>query len=179
MTKPAIHLHIRPVCIDDAAATARILNDIIATQLLTAMEKPITVAEQAEYIRTFSKSGCFLVAEHIDTQAIVGLQSLEPLQGGDTATSHIGEISTFIDDAYRGHGVGTRLTHVLLDEAQKLGYQKIIAYIRADNTAAQAFYLQQGFRMVGRLAQHIRYRGGYLDQVLAERLLTDPGMAAT
>src|SRR5690606_22902909 len=89
------------------------------------------------------------------------------------ANGHVGEISTFVAAPHRGHGVGSRLTEHLASEAMRKGCRKFVATMRADNQAAQGFYARVGFRTVGVLKSHLYYRGRFIDQVIAERVLVD------
>ena len=168
-----LKLHVRPVRESDAAALAALLSTIIATGTQTSIEAPLSMAEQAAYIRGFSPDGVFNVAEESTSGAIAGMQSIEPLQPGTASLSHVGDISSFIDERMRGQGVGALLTRATLADAARLGYTKVLAHIRADNAGAIAFYQRMGFRVIGVLEQHVRYRGRLIDQLLAERLLDD------
>jgi L-amino acid N-acyltransferase YncA len=166
-------MHIRPIEPGDAAGTVRLLNAIIASGLETAMAEPLTLSEQQDYIASFPPRGIFLVAQATAGGPIVGMQSLEPRGALADCSGHIGEISTFVDARFRGQGVGSALMLALCAEAKARGFRKLMATIRADNPRAQAFYVRSGFRIVGLLKGNTRYRGTYLDQVLAERLLID------
>lgn len=43
--------------------------------------------------------------------------------------------------------------------------------MRADNAAALAAYLKQGFRIVGTAFRHAKINGHYVDEILIEKLL--------
>jgi RimJ/RimL family protein N-acetyltransferase len=45
------------------------------------------------------------------------------------------------------------------------------AVIRADNPQAIAFYLQQGFRIIGTAERHAYINGTFIDEVIAEKML--------
>jgi ribosomal-protein-alanine N-acetyltransferase len=49
----------------------------------------------------------------------------------------------------KGHGIGTKLLQVLLNQADKRGVQKIFLEVRKSNTVASRLYQQAGFRKIG------------------------------
>jgi L-amino acid N-acyltransferase YncA len=163
--------HIRPATPADARATAELLNAIIAAGGLTSMADPLTVQDQVNYLCAFPDPELFLLAEDHATGRLAGMQSLEPYRPGEPALVHVGEISTFVAEAFRGQGIGSLLAEHLLPAAQRKGYRKVMALIRADNPGALAFYARQGFRTVGTLRGHTRHQARFLDQVLCERMI--------
>ena len=167
-------MNIRPVEPEDAASTAKLLNAIIATGTETSMSDPLTPEEQLLYISSFPSRGVFLVAELPAPYGIVGMQSIEPCSEKGSPTGHVAEVSTFVAAAYRGRGIASALLRELSGQAWANGIRKLSATIRADNQSAQAFYLSKaGFKLVGTMSNHLLYRGQYIDQVLAERQLSD------
>ena len=135
------------------------------------MSEPLTPEDQHDYIATLPLRAIVLIAEIEANGPIVGMQSIEPPGAASDNNGHVADISTFVAAAHRGVGVGTRLMQTLCAEARNRGFRKLMATIRADNTAAQGFYARSGFKIVGVLKGHTRYRGQLIDQVLSERLL--------
>lgn len=169
-----MNIHIRPVKPDDAASTADLLNAIIAAGTETSMSDPLTPEEQWLYITSFPSRGVFLVAELPAPHGVVGMQSIEPCGGEGSPAGHVAEISTFVTAAYRGRGVASALLRELSRRALANGIRKLSATIRVDNQSALTFYISKaGFRLVGIMSNQLSYRGRYIDQVLAERLLSD------
>ena len=62
--------------------------------------------------------------------AIVGLGNVFPDAPDDGRTAEIAEI---IEDAYQGRGIGTRLLRHMLEMAERLGFQKVVATVLAEN----------------------------------------------
>lgn len=165
-------MHIRPVELRDAAGLVNLLNEIIATGVETSIAEPLTLKQQQAFIGRFPQRGVFLVAELKSEGPIIGMQSIEPHGALGDCNDHIGEISTFVARDHRGAGVGSALMQRLSEAARNKGFLKLMATIRADNSAAQAFYAHAGFRVIGLLKGHARYRGRLIDQVLAELILS-------
>ncbi len=166
-----MQVSIRKAQLADAGAIIAVLNPIIAAGSYTIMDEPLALEDQVAFMRNFPQRGVFYVAVDDDTQQIVGLQSVEPLAPTTRALSHIGDISTFVAlDAQRS-SVGRRLCQATFQAAQAQGFRKLMATVRADNPRAVAFYLSQGFRVIGTAQQHAFLGGNYIDEILMERCI--------
>lgn len=156
---------------EDAGALADLLGAIIRAGLYTSLDTELSEEAQREFIRTFPKRGVFNVAVCTATQTRLGLQDVAPLEEGSKVFGHVGVISTFVSLTAHRQGVGRRLSAATFAQAKALGFTKLSATIRADNPQAVAFYLSQGFSLIGTARRHAYLRGKYIDQVLAEKLL--------
>jgi GNAT superfamily N-acetyltransferase len=67
--------------------------------------------------------------------SIVGLGHVFPAAPSD---GNAAELSELIEDAYQGLGVGTRLLEHMLQLAQRLGFENVVATVLAENTAMLA-----------------------------------------
>jgi len=164
-------LTIRDVRPDDAAAIVAILNPIIAAGEYTAFDTPFTVEAERSYIENLPERAVFLVAVRMADGRIVGFQSMEPFATYTHAFDHVAVPGTFVDLACRRQGIATRLFAATLAAARRKGYEKLFTYVRADNPAALATYLSQGFRIVGTAQRQVRIRGQYVDEMIIERTL--------
>ena len=164
---------IRPVNVEDAELIAQLLNSIIDTERYTVMEGPMTAEKLLSYMQASPDQRIFNVAISDDDGRVLGTQSIDPHPTGLAAFRHVGDISTFISfDAHR-MGIGQNLSQRTFKEAKARGYKKITAMIRADNPGAIAFYLNQGFNVIGTAQNHALVRGKYVDEVFTEKIL-DP-----
>ncbi len=162
---------IRPMNIDDAEAIVNIFNPIIATQKYTLFDTPLTVDAEREFLATFSPRGIFHVAELQETAELVGFQSLDPFAAYTHACDHVGVIGTYTALTHRGKGIGQQLSQATFAAAKMRGYEKIFAYVRADNPTALNFYLKLGFRIIGTAQKHAKFHSGYVDEILIEMFL--------
>ena len=165
---------VRDVTPDDAEAIARILNAIIAARAYTALDTPFTVAEERAFIEQFPPRGIFHVAVGQPSGALVGFQNVEPFATYTHAFDHVGVIGTYVDLDCRRQGIASRLFERTLAAARDKGYEKLFAFVRADNPAALSTYLRQGFVVIGTAQKHARIDGRYIDEVMIERALADP-----
>src|SRR5687767_3582128 len=102
-------IDVRDVSIDDAAAIVDILNPIIETGLYSALDTPLSVEDQRQFIRTFSARGVFHVAIDRASGRLVGLQDVDPFATYTHAFDHVGVIGTYVDLEFRRRGIGRAL----------------------------------------------------------------------
>ncbi|MBD1847703.1 GNAT family N-acetyltransferase [Cyanobacteria bacterium FACHB-63] len=164
-------LFVREVQLEDAEAIINILNPIIKTRAYTVLTTPFSIQDEQAFILDFPQQGVFHVAVCRDEQRIVGFQNIEPFATYTPAFKHVGMIGTFVDLTYRRQGIGKTLFQATFDAARSKGYEKLFAYVRADNPAALAAYLNQGFYEIGVARRHAKIDKMYVDEILIERFL--------
>ena len=102
-------LEIRDVRIEDADDIAAILNPIIAARCYTALDTPVTVEQEREFIRSFPARGIFLGALDTASNRVVGFQDVSPFADFTHAFDHVGVIGTYVDLNRRRQGIAGRL----------------------------------------------------------------------
>ena len=85
----------------------------------------------------------------------------------------IAECSVYVETGHRGRGVGTALSQSIVEEAERLGYWKLIARVFVSNEASRALCRNAGFREVGVLERHGRLEGRWVDVLIVERLIPE------
>jgi L-amino acid N-acyltransferase YncA len=162
---------IRDVRPGDAEAVAGILNRIIEAGVYSVLDRAFSVDEERRFIEAFPVRGTFLVAE--DEGAVVGFQNVEPFATYTRAFDHVGVIGTFVDLDRRRQGVSAQLFLATFEAAERKGFTKLFAYIRADNPSAKAAYAAHGFRVVGVARNQARIRDRYVDEIIVEKFLRE------
>lgn len=161
---------IRPAEVSDAAGIAALLNPIIAAGADTIMNRPITVADQEQYIRRLAAVGVYRVAA--GEGRILGIQGVEPLASEPAGVfDHVGDISSFVAADRVRRGIGKALSAATFAAAKARGFRKLMAQIRGDNPRARAFYQALGFALIGVAREQARVGDAYVDEVLMERFL--------
>ena len=158
---------------DDAEAIVGILNPIIEAGVYTAFDTTFTVEAEREYILKFPQCGVFHVAVRHRDRKIVGFQSMEPFATYTHAFDHVGILGTYVELSYRRQGISKCLFRATFEAARRKGYEKILTFVRADNKAALATYLNQGFRIVGTALRQAKLNGKYVDELIVERFLDE------
>ena len=166
-------IEIRDATPDDAEAIAGILNAIIEAGVYTALDTPFTVEQERDFIECFPSRGVFNVAIDTSDGRVVGFQNVEPFASYTFAFDHVGVIGTYVDLDRRRQGIASRLFDRTFYAARIMGYEKLFGFVRADNPAALATYLRQGFVVIGTAQKHARIDGRYVDEVMIERALVE------
>ena len=166
-----MELSIRDVEPADAEGLVRVLNPIIESRRYTALDTPVDVETERDYVIDFSERGVWKVAVRQPDQAIVGFQVLEPYASYTHAFDHVGILGTYVDLDLRRQGIARQLFAATFTAAREKGYEKIFTFVRADNPAALQAYLGQGFVVVGNAKRQARIDGQYIDEILIETWL--------
>jgi len=157
---------------EDAEAIVAILNPIIEAGVYSAFDTPFTAEAERQYIQQLPTRALFHVAVRQPQGETVGFQSMEPFATYTHAFDHVGVLGTYVALSCRRQGVARRLFASTFEAAPSKGYEKILTYIRADNPAALATYLGQGFRVVGTAQKQAKVQGRYVDEIIIERVLS-------
>ena len=164
-------LTIREVTVEDAQGIIDVLNPIIIEARYTILDQTFTVDEEKAFIESFPERGVFSVAVNQVTSQLLGFQNVEPFATYTKAFDHVGIIGTYVDANSRGQGVAKQLFDYTFKAAKAKGYEKLFAYVRADNERALAVYLKQGFEIVGTAKKHGKIGDQYFDEILIEKFL--------
>ena len=165
----SVNLTIRSATPDDAAGIAGILNPIISAGIYTALDTPVSVEEERAFIERFPERGVFHVA--LADGHIVGFQNVEPFATYTHAFDHVAVIGTYVDLEMRRRGIATRLFLEMFTRAPARGYEKLFAFVRADNPGALQMYTRHGFEIIGTARRHAKVAGHYIDEVMIEAWL--------
>lgn len=164
-------LSIRAVAVEDAQGIIDVLNPIIIEARYMILDQTFTVDEEKGFIESFPERGVFSVAVNETTNQLLGFQNVEPFATYTKAFDHVGIIGTYVDANSRGQGVAKQLFDYTFKSAKAKGYEKLFAYVRADNERALAVYLKQGFDIVGTAKKHGKIGDQYFDEILIEKFL--------
>ena len=164
-------IRIRPVRVDDAEGVVQVLNPLILSGENTALDRVVTAEEEKTFINGFPVRGVFHVAERADDGVIVGFQNIEPFATYTDALAHVGIIGTYVHHSGQRQGIGRLLFEATRLAAKEQGYEKFIAFVRADNAGGLAYYKRIGFEAIGVAKRHAKIKGRYIDEVLIEKQL--------
>ena len=104
----------------------------------------------------------------LDGDTVAGWAALTPVSGR-CVYAGVAEVSIYIDDHYRGQGVGKALLQALITESEAGGIWTLQAGIFPENTASLRLHKWAGFRRVG-LREKIGKMGDrWRDTVLLEK----------
>jgi ribosomal protein S18 acetylase RimI-like enzyme len=84
---------------------------------------------------------------------------------------HVGIVGTFILPEWRNKRIGKQLAEYTFNFARNNDYEKIVIYVRANNSGAIAFYKELGFIQKGILSRQVKIDGQYEDELFLELFL--------
>lgn len=161
-------LRIRPVEEADAGAVARIYNEGIADRIATFETEPRSTEDRLNVIRDSRGKYAFVVAE-LDGN-VVGWASTSQYRTRPCYAG-VAEFSIYVGREARGRGIGRPLLQGLIDQAEAMGFWKLVSRIFPENVASRALCRGVGFREVGVYEKHGKLDGVWKDTVVVERLI--------
>jgi L-amino acid N-acyltransferase YncA len=111
-------------------------------------------------------SCCRLAAR--DGERIVGWAALSPVSRRECYRG-VAEISVYVDEDYRGRGVGKALLEALVVQSEENGIWTLQASTLPDNVASLRLQTSCGFRIVGQREHIAQLHGVWRDTILTER----------
>jgi len=129
----------------DGRALARLLNEIIAKGGTTALVNPVSGQDIINWMKKPQTS--WHLAED-DMGKLLGFQWIDTHPDLPKDAAHI---ATYVKLGKAGIGIGSALFEATKKAAIALGYTKIDAVIRADNSGGLAYYQSRGFECLRRL----------------------------
>ncbi len=160
---------IRKASIEDAEEISSIWSVICSEKKYSAVNKPFTPEQEREYISSLSNREGIFVAEF--EGQIIGFQSLDNWADYSDSFAHVGVIGTFVLPKWRNNKIGSQLAEYTFKFARDNDYEKILIYVRANNSGAIAFYKKIGFVQKGILTRQVKIDNQYEDELFLELFL--------
>lgn len=96
--------------------------------------------------------------------SIVGLGNVFPEGSGD---GHSAELAVIVEDSYQGRGIGTALLRRMLELAQRLGVQDVVATLLAENSQMLSLLEATGLRWTRELEKGVLTARAPLSPIVA------------
>jgi L-amino acid N-acyltransferase YncA len=160
---------IRRATANDLRALREIYNHAILHTTATFDCTPKTLRERREWLGGHDSRHVLLVAE-IDRH-VAGWGDLRPL-GDREAYRFSVENGIYVDEHYRGRGVGSRLLDALLEHAANAGFHTVIAKIVAGNDISVRIHERAGFGTIGRMRQVGWKFDQWLDVIIMQKFVS-------
>ena len=149
---------------EDFSEMMRIYEEGIKTGISTFQTEAPTFAQWDKgHIKE-----CRLVARH--EECILGWIALSKIFSREVYNGFL-EVSIYIDEKYRGNGVGQSLLNSVIEESEKHGFWSLQSLIIKENKASIALHEKCGFRKVGywEKAGKMPHNSVWYDVVVMER----------
>ena len=112
------------------------------------------------------RSECRLVARIEDS--VVAFAALSPVSAR-ACYAGVAEHSIYVDESYRGKGIGKLLLAAFVAESEASGFWTLQSSIFPENLSSIAIHLACGFRIIGRRKRVAMLHGVWRDTVIVER----------
>jgi phosphinothricin acetyltransferase len=155
----------------DIAAIAAIYGESVRTGVASYELEPPSLDEmRRRHANVIAGGYPYIVAEIAGTVAGYAYASaFRPRP----AYRFLVENSIYLDEKWRGRGIGTQLLNRLLEACEARGYRQVIAVIGGAQAASVALHRKAGFRSIGRIEASGYKFGRWLDTELMQRSLGD------
>jgi L-amino acid N-acyltransferase YncA len=157
---------------NDAVAVCAIYNQGIEERIATLETELRSPEERRRWMAARGSRHPVIVAEQAGS--VIGWASLN-IFNPRPAYEHVADLSVYVDRGWRGKGVGQLLLERLIEIARQLGYHKMVLAAFPFNAAGMALYERLGFRTVGIYREQGLLDGKWVDVIVMEKLLSDPG----
>ena len=162
---------LRPLGLEDAAATARFLL-VLPEGDLTFLKEPADDDTVTRWLADARTRRWVAVGPDGELQAML---SISP---GALWSSHVGELRLVVGEPFRRRGLGRRLARYGLAEALQLGLRKVMVEVVAAKEADIAMFEAIGFQVEALLRDQIRDRDGNLQDLVLLSHDVDTGASA-
>ena len=160
---------IRPADDADAPAIASIYNQAVLGSTATFDTEPVTAESRIGWLAEHADARYPVLVAEIGGR-VVGWTSLSAWSDR-CAYAATCEISTYVDDAYRGRGIGGALSEAIVEAGRLAGVHAVVSRICTENVASLAMARGLGFAEVGVLREVGFKFGRMLDVAIFEKLL--------
>ncbi|UKS30242.1 N-acetyltransferase family protein [Paenibacillus sp. HWE-109] len=137
------HLQIRDAHLEDLPEIVRIYNTTVAGRMVTADTEPVTIASREAWFHEHSDDFRPLWVVEKD-QAICGWLSFQSFYGRP-AYNGTAEISIYVDESYRGYGIGRYLMEKAIEAGPSLGLKTLLGFIFGHNDPSLNLFHKFGF----------------------------------
>lgn len=154
---------------EDLPEVVEALNSVIREGKYLFMNNEITdMEEERRCFERGMKAGMLYLVARVDGK-LVGGASVHP---HTDKRAHVAEFGIFIREGYRNLGLGTTLTKMFIEIAEKRGFEILQLSVYAANKRAFHVYKTCGYKECGKLTRDIKFLdGAYTDRILMELLL--------
>ena len=158
-------MKIRAANLEDAAAVAGIMNQVIRDTTISFKPKELT---QTEVQTQITNAPAFFIAEQ--NEHAIGFATYDQFRKGPGYARTM-EHSVMLGPDARGRGVGRALMNAIEAHARDAGIGSLWAGISSENSKGIGFHLSLGFEEVARLPKVGFKFGRWLDLVLMRKWL--------
>ena len=154
-------------------AIRAIYNDAILNSTALYEYVPRTEEVMRDWFAARTRDGVPVLGIEWEPGVLAGFATWGPFRPR-AAYKYSAEHSVYVDERFRGEGVGRQLLQALIGEAKKRDIHMLIAGIDATNVASVALHSSLGFRCCGTVREAGYKFGRWLDLEFWQLILPTP-----
>ncbi|MGE1162054.1 N-acetyltransferase family protein [Peribacillus simplex] len=139
----AEHIEFREAALSDLPRIVEIYNSTIASRMVTADTEPVSVQSRVKWFEEHHSESRPLYIITIEGQT-AGWMSFQSFYGRPAYDS-TAEISIYIDDYFRGKGIGQISIQKAIEVSPELGVKTLLGFIFAHNIPSLKLFSKFGF----------------------------------
>ena len=164
---------IRPCTAEHLPAIREIYNDAILNSTALYEYAPRSEETMREWFAARQRDGIPVLGIEWDPGVLAGFVTWGPFRPRP-AYKYSVEHSVYVDERFRGHGIGRQLLEAIVAEARRHDLHLLIAGIDATNVASIALHSSLGFRCCGTVREAGFKFGRWLDLEFWQLVLETP-----
>lgn len=165
-------LRTRLATADDLPAIVAIYNSTIASRMVTADTEPVSVASREKWFADHTPDKRPLWVSLADDDTITGWLSFSDFYGRP-AYSGTAELSIYIHENARGHGLGRQFLELAIAHAPKVGVPTLLGFIFGHNAPSLALFRRFGFDTWANMPRVANLDGIERDLLILGKRLSD------
>lgn len=164
------YIEFKEAVIEDLPKIVEIYNSTIASRMVTADTEPVSVESRIKWFEEHHilKRPLYMVTYEGNTAGWMSFQSFY----GRPAYDSTAEISIYIDDAFRGKGIGQTSIQKAIEISPNLGVKTILGFIFAHNIPSLKLFSKFGFEEWAHLPKVAELDGLERDLVILGKRIT-------
>ncbi|HNV35826.1 MAG TPA: GNAT family N-acetyltransferase [Rectinema sp.] len=166
-----MHFTIRAISPNEAEAYFSLVNEVKDEGKYLFATFRISLENIEKYIAHHYNSSNPVLGAFNGNDRLVGWIDLSP--GTIQELAHVGTIGMGVKKEYRGQGIGSALLDACIEQARKIGLEKLELEVFASNAAARALYRKKGFFEEGIRLKKRKFEGHYDDVVCMGLFIND------
>ncbi|MGE7602144.1 N-acetyltransferase family protein [Peribacillus sp. NPDC097675] len=163
-------IEFREAVIEDLPKIVDIYNSTIASRMVTADTEPITVESRLKWFDEHSihKRPLYIITYEGKTAGWMSFQSFY----GRPAYDSTAEISIYLDDDFRGKGIGQTSIQKAIEVSPNVGVKTLLGFIFAHNKPSINLFSKFGFEKWAHLPKVAELDGVERDLVILGKRVT-------
>ena len=164
---------VRPCTAEHLPAIREIYNDAILNSTALYEYAPRSEETMREWFAARQRDGTPVLGIEWEPGVLAGFVTWGPFRPRP-AYKYSVEHSVYVDERFRGHGIGRQLLEAIVAEARRRDLHLLIAGIDATNVASIALHSSLGFRCCGTVREAGFKFGRWLDLEFWQLVLETP-----